>query len=29
VISFPPPQKFVKCTDLDLITKPAIAFIQC
>src|SRR5690606_5879883 len=28
-ISCPPPQKFIKCTDLDFTTSPAIAFIQC
>ena len=24
-----PPQKFIKCTDLDFTTSTAIAFIQC
>lgn len=28
-ITCPPAQKFIKCTDLEFTTAPAIAFIQC
>jgi hypothetical protein len=28
-ITCPPPQKFIKCTDLDFTASPAIALIQC
>ena len=28
-VTCPPPPKFIKCTELDFTTPPAIALIQC